>query len=506
LEPDGAKHRQPGSDVAGFCAGVPAWAVEGGAVAEAERSPGWLDRNAAGVFAALGGATLLAYVLLWLRPLWLAKFEPFDGPALYVGTILGYDGSGFLQFVLASLVPSLLYLAALLLLPRVPLARAMPVIIGVTVLAPVLLLTAYPALAADVFGYLMYGRIVSEYGGNPYIDTAAAFPSDAYVRPVGGDWKDYPAPYGPLWVWVPAVVTWLAGDQPLVALLSIKMIVVAAHLGVALLVWMLTHEISGSERKAAWALLAYGWSPLAITHFALDAHNDAPMLFFLLLALWFMRRQRPDLAFPALTLSILVKFVPLLLAPLFLLGARRQPLRAAIGFAASMLLVMVAYAPLWDGRDTLDAIREQSELMTSSPLSLLHFYVNDDLIRPLSLVVFGLGYLLVLWRWRSLEARSYAVVVLYYVALSSWTKGWYFTWALALGAILGGPAFVAAALAGFGVFLQNMTAWGWEMNTFGWTGRYGVVFWEWWLTWTLYLPWLLVAAWVVIRRVARPAG
>jgi hypothetical protein len=167
---------------------------------------------------------------------------------------------------------------------------------------------------------------------------------------------------------------------------------------------------------------------------------------------------------------------------------------------------MVAYAPLWDGRDTLDAIREQSELMTSSPLSLLHFYVNDDLIRPLSLVVFGLGYLLVLWRWRSLEARSYAVVVLYYVALSSWTKGWYFTWALALGAILGGPAFVAAALAGFGVFLQNMTAWGWEMNTFGWTGRYGVVFWEWWLTWTLYLPWLLVAAWVTIRRVARPAG
>jgi len=474
-------------------------------VAEGSGPSGWLDRNAAGIFAALGGATLLSYVVFWLRPLWLAKFDPFSGAALYIGTILGYDGDGFRRFVLAAVIPSLLYLAALWLLPRVPLPRAMPVIVGVTILAPILLLTAYPALAADVFGYLMYGRIITEYGGNPYIDTAAAFPGDPYAPPVGGDWRDYPAPYGPVWVWVSALVTGLAGGQTLAALLAIKLISIAAHLGVALLVWLLAREITGSERWAAWALLAYGWSPLAITHFALDAHNDAPMVFFLLAAIWFMRRQRPDLALPALALSVLVKFVPLLLVPLFLVAARKQPRKAAVGIAAAVALAVLAYSPLWDGFDTFDAVREQSGLMTSSPLTLLHLYVNDDFVRPVSLAVFGLGYLLILWRLRSLEARSYAVIVLYYVALSSWTKGWYFTWALALGAVLGGPAFVAAGLAGFGVFLQNMTAWGWEMDTFGWATRYGVNFWEWWLTWTLYLPWLLVAGWVAIRRLVRPA-
>ena len=475
----------------------------GVSVTEDRRSPGWLERNAGGAFAALGVAMLLAYGLLWLWPLWLGHFEPFAGNAKYIGTILGYSLSGFVQFAFASIVPSLLYLAALLLLPKAPLRRALPVIVAVTVIAPLLLFTTYPALAADVFGYLMYGRIVSEYGGNPYIDTANSFPNDPYFPPVGGDWRDYPAPYGPVWVWVPALVTWLAGGQQLTALLLLKLIVILAHLGVAGFVWLLAREMTGSEWRAAWALLAYGWSPLAITHFALDAHNDAPMLLFLLAAIWLMRRQRPELALPALALSVLVKFVPLLLAPLFLLAARHQPRRALAGMAVSIALAVIAYLPLWEGFATFDAVREQSGLMTSSPLALLHYYVNDAWLRPLSLAVFGLGYLLILWRLRSLEARSYAVIVLYLFALSSWTKGWYFTWALALGAVLGGPALVAAGLAGFGVFLQNMTAWGWEMDVFHWATRYGIPFWEWWLTWTLYLPWLLVAGWMVVRRKGR---
>ncbi len=462
-----------------------------------------LERSAGWTFVALGVATLLAYWLSWFLPLRLGRFEPFAGGAEYIGLILGYGKAGFIKFAFASIVPSILYLLALFLFPRVPLRRALPVIIGVTVLAPLMLLATYPALAADVFGYLMYGRIVSEYGGNPYVDTANAFPGDPYFPPVGGDWRDYPAPYGPLWVWISTAVTWLAGGQQITALLLIKIIVILAHFGVAFFVWLLALDISGSQRRAAWALLAYGWSPLAITHFALDAHNDAMMLLFLTAAIWFARRQRPDLALPALALSVLVKFVPFLLAPLFLLASRSQPRRALEGIAASILLTVIAYGPLWEGFNTFDGIRQQSGLMTSSPLALLRYYVNDAWLRPLSLAVFGLGYVLILWRFRRLESRSYAVIVLYFFALSSWTKGWYFTWALALGAILGGPAFVAAGLAGFGVFLQNMTAWGWEMNTFGWASRHGIRFWEWWLTWTLYLPWLLVGIWTVLRRTRR---
>ena len=76
----------------------------------------------------------------------------------------------------------------------------------------------------------MYGRIISEHGANPYLDPASAFPSDPYLPPVGGDWRDYPAPYGPLWLWISALVTALAGGQQLAALLAIKLIAVVAHL------------------------------------------------------------------------------------------------------------------------------------------------------------------------------------------------------------------------------------------------------------------------------------
>ena len=40
-------------------------------------------------FLLLGVATLATYVVLWLEPLWLWNFAPFDGGADYIGTIFG---------------------------------------------------------------------------------------------------------------------------------------------------------------------------------------------------------------------------------------------------------------------------------------------------------------------------------------------------------------------------------------------------------------------------------
>ena len=62
-------------------------------------------RWAAPALLGLGAATLLAYALLWLEPLWLGDFHPFDGPALSMGPILGLDAGGVLRFALARATP-----------------------------------------------------------------------------------------------------------------------------------------------------------------------------------------------------------------------------------------------------------------------------------------------------------------------------------------------------------------------------------------------------------------
>jgi hypothetical protein len=437
----------------------------------------------------LGAGLLLAYGVLWLWPFWLGSNE-YDEVASYVGSLLGYTWRGFGRFVLACVVPSVLYLLALRLLPRVPRERALPAAVCVTVLAPLLLLATYPVLAADVFGSLMYGRIISEHGANPYATTPIHFQGDPYLATIGNDWIDLPAIYGPVWLWVSAGATEVAGEDVVLAMLLLKIVAVAAHIGTAALIYRITLRLA--PERALQALVAYGWNPFVVVHLAADAHNDALMLLFLVGALHLALLDRWRGAFPLLALATLTKFVPALLGPVFLLAARRHPRQAATGVAISLLLAVVVYAPLWTGLDTFDGVRQQSALFTSSPASLLRYVLHDSWLRPLMTTLFGIGYLVILWRVRGLTMRGYGVLMLYLWTLSFWTKGWYFSWVLTFGSILGGWPLAAAIAAGFGVFLQNATAWGWEMNWFGWRDRYGTRMWELWLMGTMYVPWLVV--------------
>lgn len=460
----------------------------------------------------LGAVSVLAYLVFWLPKLWLWRDgdDPFSHGAVYIGATLGWTWPAFARYMVMWLVPFVLYLLAL----RVVATSALPerqtlrIIVGGGVASALVLLFAYPALAADPFGWLMYGRIISEYGGNPYVDLAISFPNDVYAPPVGGDWRASPAPYGPFAIWLTAGITGIAGSHTLAALLLLKGLMVACFLGVGALIWQLARALRPAEpTHATIALLAWLWNPMLLTHIALDAHNDVLMLLPLLGAVLAARHARWLLAFPLLSLAVLVKFVPLLLGPLFLLAAwpalRERTRRWEVlgGLAAGALVAGLLYAPLWAWPETIDSIRAQSDLYTSSPASLLRHVLIDNWLRPLSLLVFAAGYLLILWRVRGLEARCFGVLLLYLCTLSFWTKGWYFAWPLAFGAVLGGWPLRASIAASAGVFLQNGTAWAWEMDWRGLRSVHGQPLWEVFLTLTIYLPWMLLPyAWLTARR------
>ena len=56
-------------------------------------------------------------------------------------------------------------------------------------------------LSRDVFSYAYYGRILSRYGGNPYVSTPADYPANDLFRFMWPDWRDTPSVYGPVFVW-----------------------------------------------------------------------------------------------------------------------------------------------------------------------------------------------------------------------------------------------------------------------------------------------------------------
>src|SRR5206468_3043663 len=57
-------------------------------------------------------------------------------------------------------------------------------------------------LSRDVFSYSYYGRIVSRYGGNPYVQTPANFPQDPLWQFTWPEWRTASSVYGPTFVWL----------------------------------------------------------------------------------------------------------------------------------------------------------------------------------------------------------------------------------------------------------------------------------------------------------------
>jgi len=437
---------------------------------------------------ALAAATVAAYAVFWLRPLWLGDFKPFAGEAFGLTVALGGDWAGAARYVAGALVLLALYGAALVALPRCSPSLAWRLAVGVAVLAPVAVLFTYPVLAADVFDYLMSGRLISAHHLNPYTWTAASAPQDPYYPPVG--WKDQPSIYGPLWVDLMAAVTYVAGGATTAALLLAKALSVLAHLGAAVFVYLIARKVSPGRQLAAF--VAYAWNPLVIIYVAVDGHNDSVLLLSVLAAVYFGLDRRWEAALPALTLGTLVKFVPAALFPLFLWQARRDARPAAVGGLVSIVLAVALFAPLWAGDATFDGLRDQAARMTSSPVALASFYAPDAWLRPVAGVVFAAGYVVILARGRSLVWSCYAVLLLYLVVLSWWTKPWYFIWPIGLAAVLGGDALWITLPGIVGLFASNLVgAWGWQMDWLHWQARWGSKMMEAWLTATTVGGWLL---------------
>lgn len=403
--------------------------------------------------------TIAAYALLWLRRYWFWKFDPFSGvPVAYLGTTK-LDAA---WMVAAWGIPTLLYAAALIASSRALRRHTRFLVFATPVLSALLLVPTVPPLAGDFFDYLMSGRILSAYWDNPYLTVPSQFTGDPYLPPVV--WKDLPNVYGPAWIWIAALATAVGGDSTTASYLLLKLLVVAAHLGTGAFIYLTVRHLAPERAEAAF--VTYTWNPFVLIHFAVDGHNDAFMLLFLTAAVAAAVRERWELAFPALAASILVKFVPLVLLPVFLLAARRQPGRAFIGGCLAYVLSVGVCIVLWNDPDVFDGLRWQSRVAISSPGAVaLRWWELED-VRQAGVALFAAAYVITLWRLRSLHERCFAVVVLYLFALSLWTRPWYFTWPLALGAIVGGWPLVVAVAGGLGACTFYL--WSGYVSPFNW--------------------------------------
>ncbi len=480
-------------------------------------------------FYLIGGLSAAVYLLIFSLPYPLSQHYNQIPPVDYA-KLSNYSALGFISYLVGLAIVFVLYLWALrLIMPKSGEAsRALIsprfVLITGAALAAVLLLS-YPLSAIDVFVYAVYTRGWALHGLNPLAVAPAQYPaSDPWLK-LAAEWIDAPSPYGPVWQVLSLSAYYAGGGDFLLQVYGLKILAILAYLGCAILIYRMLRNT-----RSDWALagtIAFAWNPLVLIEVAQNAHNDIVMIFFMLAAVWALQRSgrnrdaaasknavasknatkskdtavvkplegNPSFQSAArgpgkalgifedavgeprpfvydllvclfLALSILTKFITVVVVPFFLLAlmsrGRRWPNRFArlIGFGLLIGgMVIVGMWPLWPGWDQW-AVVQGADSAGRSILALLILIFSEGFklgtaFNTARLVLLGLYVLIygyALWRlaqiiWRATSDRSEAIIqqtlassflALFWLLLLVMPifHAWYLLWCLPLAVLL----------------------------------------------------------------------
>ncbi|MBV8350569.1 MAG: polyprenol phosphomannose-dependent alpha 1,6 mannosyltransferase MptB [Mycolicibacterium sp.] len=138
------------------------------------------------------------------------------------------------------------------------------------------LLIAPPMYSKDVYSYLAQSQI-ARIGLDPYrVGPATGLGLDhVFTLSVPSLWRETPAPYGPLFLWIGRGISELTGENIVAAVLCHRLVVLV---GVGLIVWAtprLARRCGVAEVSALWLGAA---NPLLLMHLVAGIHNEALML------------------------------------------------------------------------------------------------------------------------------------------------------------------------------------------------------------------------------------
>ncbi len=332
------------------------------------------------------------------------------------------------------------------------------VIVGGAIVMNGVMLPMHPMDAADIYDYIIRGRMTAFYGLNPMRDTPTQLNQDDTYSFVG--YKDATSAYGPAWEVLAAITARFAGNDPSSqdnrnrAVLAFKLL---ACLGYALtlvgLRWVL---LKVAPERVLVGMLIFAWNPLMIYFAGGTGHNDVWLAAALVFSIGCMVRRSYVAAIVLAVLGILIKFIPVLLLPILVIVIwRNLPWRERlrtywIGGVLSAALIGVMYAPFWVGIGTL-AIDRRAHMFTSSLGVLvrqsLEPLLGNDARAMVSIFALGSFGLFTVWQlWRLARTpqsdtqeviRTLLRIILFYLLIAAtWFQHWYLAWVIPLAVLL----------------------------------------------------------------------
>lgn len=335
-------------------------------------------------------------------------------------------------------------------------------VMGLAVVMNAVLLPLYPVDAADIYDYIMRGRMLADYNLNPLKDVPNTVGSDPFLR--FSAWNTVPSAYGPVWELLAGATSKIVGDDPIANVIGFKLLSVAGYALALIAVWLTLKQIA--PRRALTGVYLFAWNPLILFMTSGTGHNDTLMVAFILLSVCCLVRRWYVAATLAALLGALIKFIPVLLVPLiFVVAMRELKLRGRIRYVVLCAVLgggmgLAAYGPFWFGLETLRAER-RTQMYTGSFATIIRqelvpsldpgkdgsTWVNDtpNTNRLLSNLTLGLFIVVYLWQlWDTYEKRdpitpirAITLILTFYLLVSClWFQAWYAIWIIGLAVLL----------------------------------------------------------------------
>ncbi len=451
-----------------------------------------------------GLVSTLVYICLvaaFPLTLWWSHPHASDNPNIIndMGRITGYSAIAAFGFVLAIILLFGSQFFALIAAGRVQqltggdrLDRLVRwSVIGFPLIFALIMIWMQPVTTTDLYGYVARGYLQVHFQANPMVTKASLLP--------GGLSVDRPeAPYGPVWLLITALVSLVSGENLFLNMLIFKVIAAASAVAAFILVDWLARRLYPARRLRI--LVLFGWSPLLLFETIGNGHNDIVMMVCVLGAFLCMLHGRARTAFMLLVLGALVKYVSAVFVPLWLvyelrhLAAKRgvapttlnddgeeahkgegsvfaRATRATIqavgeidkgaafrllasATVIGLIMVVVFYAPYWDGFATFTGLGQQLRPLyyngsivgiLAAPLQVLvpssQWPALDKTVRLVFYSLFGLYAFFQIRRLWSLRDQSdlrdvitasAKITFASLVLITFWFQPWYVIWLLPL--------------------------------------------------------------------------
>ena len=195
-------------------------------------------------------------------------------------------------------------------------------LLGATILFRLIFLFSIPNLSQDFYRFIWDGNLLLQ-GINPYLSTPSEYLSSGkipisngleLIKGMGSLSAGNPTNYPPLNQVLFALAALLGGKSILGSVMGMRIVIIAADLGIFYFGRKLLRKINLPENRIFWYLL----NPFIIIELTGNLHFEGVMLFFLLASLYLLTQKKWIWSAVLFACSISIKLIPLIFLPLFL--------------------------------------------------------------------------------------------------------------------------------------------------------------------------------------------